>query len=107
MNTILPSAEADIEQIFDFIRGDSPKAGLSYVRSIREDFKRLSPRFLSRRASESLPQAVRIGFVPGFKGYTYHYVSIDEKIFMLSAFAPGLSDETKDRLTRASLNDLS
>ena len=107
MHIITDAGLAQILEVRDFIATRSPKAVLRYIDHIEADFFRLAPGFLSRRASDALPKPVRAASVSGFRGYTYHYIQIDQAIYLLSAFAPGLSDETKERLTRSSLSDLS
>lgn len=66
----------------------------------------ISTCFAPPRSSDKLPAFVRTLHVPNFKGYTTRYAILDDGLYLLAAFAPGLSDATKDRHTKAVLKDL-
>lgn len=52
------------------------------------------------------PEYVRKFFVTGFNGYTCHVDYVDDTIYLVAAFRPGLSENSKHNRTRRGIREL-
>ena len=102
---VTPTAEALVRHVAEYIYERNVSAGDQYSRAVMQTFFQFDERFLPRRASEHLPEYVRELNVIGFKGYTIRVAVLDDKIALVAAFAPGLSDRRKNARSKAGLRD--
>ncbi len=62
---------------------------------------------MPRRAAAHLPEHVRtIDLARPFRGYTLRVAVYEDAMYLLSAFAPGLSDAFKDARTLDGLREV-
>lgn len=93
------SAETDIQHISTYIRARNPEAAARYYREALASFEKLQDDFLPKRAGDKFPDYVRQIEVASFKGYSLRIAVFEKAIYLIAAFAPGLSDKTKDERT--------
>lgn len=98
---ITPAGEADIFSIFDYLQRRTPSAAAAYLRIVTTTFESFPDEFQTPpRASGLLPDYVRVLHLGSpFRGYTLWIAFLDDALYLIAAFAPGLPDEFKD--TRA------
>lgn len=102
---VTPTAETLIRHVAEHIYEQNVGTGDQYTQAVAQTFFQFDERFMPRRASEQLPESVRELNVIGFKGYTIRVALRDDKVALVAAFAPGLSDRTKDVLSKTGLRD--
>lgn len=100
---VTPSAEADIQRIFEYIYQDNPEAATRYYEAALDTFFSLTDNYVPKRASDTLPENVREMQVSGFRRYTLRIAIFETETYLIAAFAPGLPDEFKDAATLKSL----
>lgn len=103
---VTPSAQDQIDQIADFIATGNVDASDRYIETAFSSFFELSDEIMYRRASERLPDYIRELPVPGFRGYVLRVAYLEDKIGLIAAFRPGLTDGMKNRRTHKGLREL-
>ena len=99
-------ATANIQQTSAYIAADNEAAALRFQNACRDTFLSLPDTLLPRRASQRLPAHVRTLNVRGFRGYTLRIAVFEDAVYLLNAFAPGLSEAAKNRSSRRALGEL-
>ena len=103
---VVPNATRQILEIYEFILLGNESAADLYYSTAYSIFEQVQDTPMHRQASEQLPEFVREMQVPGFRGYTLRIAYVDDKIGLIAAFRPGLTDVMKNRRTHTGLREL-
>ena len=99
------TARTVIQRIAHRIARENPAAAQRYYQSAIDTFFTLPDDLTPKRAGERFPDTVRELQVAGFRGYTLRIAVFADRISLVAAFAPGLSDDAKDARTMRGLNE--
>ena len=105
---ITPTGEADIYSIYEYLLERTPNAADAYLRMVTNTFETFPDDvWLPPRASSDMPDYVRVLHLGSpFRGYTLWVAFLEEALYLLAAFAPGLPDEFKKSRGDLGLDEL-
>lgn len=94
---VTETALADIIEIRDHLSAHAPHVAELYYRHALQTFAQFpDDLWLPHRASDALPDTVRAMYLPSpFRQYSLWVAFTDDALYLLAAFAPGLSDRQK------------
>jgi len=98
----------DLLHIHDFIAERAPNAAALYFQQALSTFEGFPDDFQTPPiASAQMPDYVRVLHLASpFCGYTLWVAFLDEALFLITAFAPGLPDEFKDSRALSALRSM-
>jgi len=103
---VTPTADAALEDVFDYIRAENPAAAKQYLEAALDAFYGLPDFRVPVRASDHLPDYVRSLNISGYSGYTLRIAVFEDVVYLLTALRPGAMEAMNDARTRAGLRDL-
>lgn len=101
-----PNALKHIEAISRFIAKGNKNAALRYVDAVFETLDTLPDDFLPVRANPHLPENVRKVSVQGFPRYMLYLVYEPERISLIAAFRPGLTETMQSRRSHKGIREI-
>lgn len=101
-----PNALRHIETITRFIAKGNKGAALRYADAVFETLENLPDNLLPVRANPHLPEHVRKVPVRGFPRYTLYLAYEDERIALVAAFRPGLTETMKSRRSHKGIREI-
>lgn len=105
---ITPNAQADIEEITDFIFADNPAKAADYFSAASKTFFEMPENLTPTRADDRLPICIRKFPVQekGFESYFLYIAMLDDVIALVAAFRPGLPDGIKIRRAQLGIREI-
>lgn len=99
---------ADLIHIHDYIAERVPNAATFYYQKALSTFEDFPDDFhVPPAASAQVPDYVRVLHLASpFRGYTLWVAFLDDALYLIAAFAPGLPDEYKDSRALSALKSM-
>ena len=99
---------ADLQHIHDFIAERAPNAASFFYEQALSTFGDFPDDIhVPATASAMMPEYVRVLHLASpFRGYTLWVAFLDDALYLVAAFAPGLPDAYKDRHALSSLRSI-